>query len=162
MSYGNKEYQVKAIGQLVKSVSELLAKDASNKVCVFQSPTGSGKTVMVAKFIEEIIKELPEIDLCFLWVSIGKGDLHKQSKKSLDLANKSAMSFGEAMKQAAYKFGIWSAITASYYKVIREISTGIKFVTEMDTALTEIGMVTNQTREQTAYNQNIKNPTQRT
>lgn len=84
MSYGNKEYQVNAIGQLVKSVSELLAKDASNKVCVFQSPTGSGKTVMVAKFIEEIIKELPETDLCFLWVSIGKGDLHKQSKKSLE------------------------------------------------------------------------------
>ena len=44
---------------------------------------------------------------------------------------------------------IWSAITASYYKVIREISAGIKFVTEMDAALTEIGMVTNQTREQT-------------
>lgn len=79
-------------------------------------------------------------------VSVGA----EQSKKSLDLANKSAMSFGEAMKTAAYKFGIWSAITASYYKVIREISTGIKFVTEMDTALTEIGMVTNQTREQTA------------
>lgn len=84
MSYGNKEYQVNAIGQLVKSVSELLAKDATNKVCVFQSPTGSGKTVMVAKFIEEVIKELPETDLCFLWVSIGKGDLHKQSKKSLE------------------------------------------------------------------------------
>ena len=74
----------------------------------------------------------------------------EQSKKSLDLANKSSMSFGEAMKTAAYKFGIWSAITASYYKVIREISTGIKFITEMDSALTEIGMVTNQTREQTA------------
>jgi type III restriction enzyme len=84
MAYGNKEYQVNAIGQLVKSVSELLAKNASNKVCVFQSPTGSGKTVMVAKFIEEIIKEIPEIDLCFLWVSIGKGELHKQSKKSLE------------------------------------------------------------------------------
>ncbi len=84
MSYGNKVYQVTAIGQLVKAVTELLAKDASNKVCVFQSPTGSGKTVMIAKFIEEIIKEMPETDLCFLWVSIGKGDLHKQSKKSLE------------------------------------------------------------------------------
>ncbi|MBP8994378.1 MAG: DEAD/DEAH box helicase family protein [Bacteroidales bacterium] len=84
MTYGTKEYQVNAIGQLVKSVSELLAKDTNNKVCVFQSPTGSGKTVMVAKFIEEIIKELSETDLCFLWVSIGKGDLHKQSKKSLE------------------------------------------------------------------------------
>lgn len=79
-----KQYQENTIGQLVKSVSDLLAKDASNKVCVFQSPTGSGKTVMLAKFIEEIIKELPETDLCFLWVSIGKGDLHKQSKKSLE------------------------------------------------------------------------------
>lgn len=35
-------------------------------------------------------------------VSIGA----EQSKKSLDLANKSAMSFGDAMKTAAYKFGI--------------------------------------------------------
>lgn len=84
MTYGSKEYQLTAIEQLVKSVSELLAKEASNKVCVFQSPTGSGKTIMVAKFIEEIIKDLPETDLCFLWVSIGKGDLHKQSKKSLE------------------------------------------------------------------------------
>lgn len=84
MTIDLKKYQENAIGQLVKSVSELLAKDSGNKVCVFQSPTGSGKTVMVATFIEEIIKELPETDLCFLWVSIGKGDLHKQSKKSLE------------------------------------------------------------------------------
>lgn len=84
MIYSNKEYQLNAIEELVKSVSDLLIKDVSNKVCVFQSPTGSGKTIMIAKFIEEIIKDLPDTDLCFLWVSIGKGDLHKQSKKSLD------------------------------------------------------------------------------
>lgn len=84
MLYSNKEYQVKAIDQLVKATCDLLAKDAENKVCVFQSPTGSGKTFMTAKFIEEIIKELPDDDLCFLWISIGKGELHKQSKKSLD------------------------------------------------------------------------------
>ena len=72
MSYGNKEYQVNAIGQLVKSVSELLAKDATNKVCVFQSPTGSGKTVMVAKFIEEVIKELPETDYVFYGLALAK------------------------------------------------------------------------------------------
>ena len=39
---------------------------------------------MTAKFIEEIIKELPDDDLCFVWVSIGKGDLHLQSKRSLE------------------------------------------------------------------------------
>jgi type III restriction enzyme len=78
-----KKYQETAISQLVKSVFELLEKNSNNKVCVFQSPTGSGKTVMVSLFIEEIIKELSETDLCFLWVSIGKGELHIQSKKSL-------------------------------------------------------------------------------
>ena len=50
----------------------------------FSAPTGSGKTLMTAKFIEEIIKELPNDDLCFVWVSIGKGDLHLQSKHSLE------------------------------------------------------------------------------
>ena len=54
MSYGSKEYQVIAITDLVKSITELLAKDTTNKVCVFQSPTGSGKTIMAANFIEEI------------------------------------------------------------------------------------------------------------
>ena len=84
MTITYKEYQENAIEQLVKSISDLIPNDATNKVCVFQSPTGSGKTIMVAKFIEDLIKDLPETDFCFLWVSIGKGDLHKQSKKSLD------------------------------------------------------------------------------
>ena len=84
MAITYKEYQENAINQLVKSVSDLMTIDARKKICVFQSPTGSGKTIMVAKFIENLIKDLPETDLCFLWVSIGKGELHKQSKKSLD------------------------------------------------------------------------------
>ena len=74
----------------------------------------------------------------------------EQSKKAIDLTNKSAMSFGKAMETAAYKFGIWSAITASYYAFIREIRKGIKFINEMNSALTEVGIVTGQTREQTA------------
>lgn len=79
-----KDYQEKKVEELVKAVSDLISKEAQNKVCVFQSPTGSGKTVMVAKFIERIIKEETETDFCFLWISIGKGELHKQSKKSLE------------------------------------------------------------------------------
>ena len=84
MNINLKTYQENAVNELIKSVSDLLAKDAANKVCVFQSPTGSGKTVMVAKFIEGIIKESADEDLCFLWISIGKGELHKQSKRSLE------------------------------------------------------------------------------
>src|SRR3989344_5765758 len=78
-----KPYQEKAVDQLIKKTVELLAYDGPGEVCVFQAPTGSGKTVIMAKFIEGIIKELPKEDFCFIWMSIGKGDLHLQSKHSL-------------------------------------------------------------------------------
>lgn len=84
MNINLKNYQEKAVGELITSFKSLLSKDEQKKVCVFQAPTGSGKTLMTAKFIEELIRELPETDLCFVWVSIGKGDLHLQSKHSLE------------------------------------------------------------------------------
>lgn len=84
MNINLKDYQEKAVSELIAIFKKLLSKEAQKKVCVFQAPTGSGKTLMTAKFIEEIIKELPETELCFVWVSIGKGELHLQSKHSLE------------------------------------------------------------------------------
>ncbi|MBU4311995.1 MAG: DEAD/DEAH box helicase family protein [Candidatus Omnitrophica bacterium] len=79
-----KRYQEIAVEGLVNSVKGLLGKEGMKKVCVFQAPTGSGKTIMTAKFIEELIRELPDEDICFVWVTVGKGDLHLQSKHSLE------------------------------------------------------------------------------
>jgi type III restriction enzyme len=79
-----REYQRKAVSELLQSFSVMLAREETKKICVFQAPTGSGKTLMTAIFISELIKENPSEDLCFLWVSIGKGELHLQSKKALD------------------------------------------------------------------------------
>jgi type III restriction enzyme len=76
-------YQEKAVDQLIKRMKVLLSSPGTGKICVFQSPTGSGKTVIIAKFIEEIIKDLAEVDMCFVWISIGKGNLHIQSRDSL-------------------------------------------------------------------------------
>ncbi|RJQ33621.1 hypothetical protein C4568_04265 [Candidatus Parcubacteria bacterium] len=83
MSINLKQYQENAVTQLIETTIKLLGYDGPGEVCVFQSPTGSGKTVMVAKFIEGLIKELPDEDLCFVWMTLGKGDLHLQSKHSL-------------------------------------------------------------------------------
>lgn len=83
MSIDLKPYQEKAVEKLIAKTIELLGYDGPGEVCVFQAPTGSGKTVMMAKFIEGIIKELPQEDFCFIWMSIGKGELHLQSKHSL-------------------------------------------------------------------------------
>ena len=83
MNINLKSYQEEAITRLVSEIKKLLSKNETKKVCVFQAPTGSGKTIMTAKFIEEIIKENIEKEISFLWVTIGKGDLHIQSAGKL-------------------------------------------------------------------------------
>lgn len=84
MNINLKPYQEKAVGQLITKAVELLDFDGPGETLVFQAPTGSGKTIMTAKFIEGLIKELPNDDICFVWMSIGKGELHLQSKHSLE------------------------------------------------------------------------------
>lgn len=83
------KYQEAAIEELILKSKILLKKDADGKAIVFKSPTGSGKTFTLAKYIKEIVEELKGIDICFLWLSPGEGNLHLQSYKSLneDLEN---------------------------------------------------------------------------
>ena len=76
-----KKYQEINVEKLLKRTKDFLIEDG-NETIVFQSPTGSGKTFMATKYINSLIKEVQD-DLCFLWVSIGKGELHKQSMKSV-------------------------------------------------------------------------------
>lgn len=78
-----KEYQLEAIQNLADETKRILHMDKENKMIVFQSPTGSGKTVMAANYIKKIASDKVD-DLCFVWISIGKGDLHIQSKKKLE------------------------------------------------------------------------------
>lgn len=84
MNISLKSYQEKAVNQLIETAVKLLDFDGPGEALVFQAPTGSGKTIMTAKFIEGLIKELPDDDICFVWMSIGKGELHLQSKHSLE------------------------------------------------------------------------------
>lgn len=79
-----KKYQEKAIEELVVKTKLLFDKDLDKKTIIFQAPTGSGKTFMMSKYIEEIIEELEDKDLVFLWISIGKGNLHIQSFNALN------------------------------------------------------------------------------
>jgi len=84
MNISLKPYQEIAVAALVDATKTLLSKEGEGKVCIFQAPTASGKTLMMAKFIEEVISEIPEKEMCFIWVTIGKGDLHLQSKLTLE------------------------------------------------------------------------------
>ena len=74
-------YQEKAVDKLIRRSRDLLMESGREKI-VFQAPTGAGKTFMATKYMEELVKEVTD-DLCFLWISIGKGELHKQSMKAV-------------------------------------------------------------------------------
>lgn len=78
-----KRYQEDAVDELINYSEKLIRKNREKQTIVFQAPTGSGKIFMMGSFIEQLINEMPNEDLCFLWISIGTGELHKQSYNSL-------------------------------------------------------------------------------
>lgn len=77
-----KEYQREAIDSLKKYVKNGLCGD--NRPIVFKSPTGSGKTFMISNVVSEIVEENQDDNFCFIWASIGKGELHIQSKNAVE------------------------------------------------------------------------------
>lgn len=69
----------------------LLRKCSNHKEIVLYAPTGSGKTVMVCKFIDDYLDENP--NTVFLWLCPGAGGLEKQSQESFEELT-SGISFG--------------------------------------------------------------------
>lgn len=74
-------YQEEAVQKLVSSSKELLISKEQEKYILLKAITGAGKTVMVGSYIEEMCRLYK--DLVFIWISVGKGSLHKQSGNSL-------------------------------------------------------------------------------
>ena len=64
----------------LKHEENLLKKCADNEEIVLSAPTGSGKTVLVCKFIEDYLDENPHT--VFLWLCPGAGGLEKQSQET--------------------------------------------------------------------------------
>ena len=79
-----KNFQQKAINSILTYVQMILSGNAI-KTVILQSPTGSGKTFMMSQVINKLATDqaYDQVDMCFLWVSIGKGALHEQSYKAL-------------------------------------------------------------------------------
>ncbi|MBN1968175.1 MAG: DEAD/DEAH box helicase family protein [Candidatus Delongbacteria bacterium] len=77
-----KDYQNTAIKKLLLRSKELLEQSGEKKV-IFKAPTGSGKTIMTAEFLKQLIddKEI-KTPLSFIWTAPRK--LHTQSKEKLE------------------------------------------------------------------------------
>jgi len=77
-----KNYQNTAIKKLLTRSVELLSENG-NKKLVFKSPTGSGKTIMMADFLSKLVNEpIKSKPLSFIWTA--PRQLHTQSKLKLE------------------------------------------------------------------------------
>ncbi len=79
-----KPFQETAISQLKDEFLSLWKLPNQNVPLVFKSPTGSGKTIMLAQFLRDIVSD-PRFtgnDVAFIWFSFSE-DSYEQSKKKL-------------------------------------------------------------------------------
>ena len=81
MKYELKDYQNEAVDGLYGNFERML-KSTDDKICVFQAPTGSGKTVIVANLLRKLVKEKKDQSFSFVWIAPRK--LHDQSKDKLE------------------------------------------------------------------------------
>lgn len=75
-----KDYQLKAIWQL-KAYTETALQYNTDQTLIFQAPTWAWKTITMVRYILELTQTTTE-DICFIWLSIWKWELHVQSYKS--------------------------------------------------------------------------------
>jgi type III restriction enzyme len=77
-----RDYQKKAVESLRGKVENVLRSPESG-IVIFQSPTGSGKTVMVSDMLKDLVKNRKDNKkFSFVWVSVRH--LHEQSKEKLE------------------------------------------------------------------------------
>ena len=77
-----RDYQRRAVDNLKSKVENVL-RSHERGVVIFQSPTGSGKTVMVSELLKELVKGRKDNKkFSFVWVSVRM--LHEQSKEKLE------------------------------------------------------------------------------
>ena len=77
-----KNYQRTAVEKLTNRIKELL-QSPNSSTCIFQAPTGSGKTLMVAMFLQKLVRVLSDSNkISIIWISVRQ--LHEQSKDKLE------------------------------------------------------------------------------
>ena len=126
-----KNYQEEAIEKLKNKVNELLELE-ENKVCIFEAPTGSGKTIIVGEFLKRFVDPIDREDgktFSFIWISVR--DLHGQSKKSLNKNFPGEFFYSEFdeleeshIRQNEILFINWESINKDYNIYIRDNEKG--------------------------------------
>ncbi len=143
-----KPFQITAIENLMDEFLHKWKKGSMQSIR-FQAPTGSGKTVMMAQFVKDLVNDprLIESDLTFLWVSIGgskEGDLASQSKNkftqyydgnvAINITDLNDLNRDKVLEQNEILFFNWSKIKTAN-------KDGRKLRREGETEITWDGMI---------------------
>lgn len=76
-----KDYQEKAVKKLIEKSKDLLRH--RSKKLIFKSPTGSGKTIIMAEYLKRYVQATEKSEMTsFIWIA--PRQLHIQSKEKLD------------------------------------------------------------------------------
>lgn len=135
-----KPFQETAVSNLKNEFLSLWKLPKQNIPLVFKSPTGSGKTIMLAQFLRDIVSD-PRFegnDVAFVWFSFSE-DSYEQSKRKLfeyyggaselDLIDLNDLSRGKLKKNNVF-FINWQKIkgkTKDSRKLRRENEQGLTF-----------------------------------
>lgn len=132
-----KKYQEEAVDSLLANTYKLLKKAGARHTQVLKAPTGSGKTVMMAAFLNKLCEELPDRvelprrEVAFVWIAPNK--LHMQSYMSLknyfsELRSIKPIHFEDitdnALKPNEVLFVNWESINKEKNVLVRETETG--------------------------------------
>lgn len=81
-----KPFQEDAISQLKREFLELWNSDDQNIPLVFKSPTGSGKTIMLAQFLKDIVSDprFSDVDVAFVWLTFNEESYFQSKNKLFD------------------------------------------------------------------------------
>jgi len=82
-----RNYQTEAVNSLIVQTNKLIKLQNHRSKLVFKAPTGSGKTIVMAEFLNRYIQEahqnleLPKREFAFIWIAPNK--LHIQSYQKI-------------------------------------------------------------------------------
>lgn len=113
-----KQFQLDAIARL----DEAMATPGKRNI-VFKSPTGSGKTIVLTRFMAEYMRN--HANTLFVWLTPGQGDLEEQSKAKMDryCNNASTKLLADVMTSG---FSAGDAVFINWQKLTNKSNTAIK------------------------------------
>jgi len=112
------DFQIEAIARIDKAMAVVGKRDI-----ILKSPTGSGKTIILTRFMHEYMRDNPQT--AFVWLTPGKGELEEQSKAKMDLYchNASTKNLADVM---AGGFAAGDAVFVNWEKLTKKGSNALK------------------------------------